>query len=104
MAARRSSAPTLPRQSERDFQAAVVKLAKLLGWRCYWTHNSLHSPNGWPDLVCIRRPRILFLELKAERTPVTPAQAETIAELQACEQAAFIVRPEDWPEIERLLR
>jgi hypothetical protein len=94
----------LPIQSERSFQAQVIKLAKLLGWRCYRTWNSLHSPKGWPDLVLIRRPRIVFLELKGERTRLTDDQAETIAELQACGLTARIARPSDWPEIERILR
>lgn len=102
---KRQERPTaLPRQSEQSFQRQVVQAAELLGWRCYWTWNSLHSPKGWPDLVLIRRPRIVFLELKAERTPVTDEQRDTIVELQACGLTAMIARPSDWPEIERVLR
>lgn len=100
----RLPAATLPPINERQFQRQVVNLAKLLGWRCYWTWNSLHSPKGWPDLVLIRRPRIVFLELKGERTTVTDDQFDTIAELQACGMTAMIARPSDWPEIERVLR
>lgn len=104
MATRTAKPARLPVQPERSFQRQVVDAARLLGWRCYWTWNSLHSPKGWPDLVLIRRPRIVFLELKGERTPVTDEQRETIAELQACGLVARIVRPADWDEIERVLR
>lgn len=99
----RRAVATLPPISERQFQRQVVDLAKLLGWRCYWTWNSLHSPKGWPDLVLIKRPRVVFLELKGERTPVTDEQRETIAELQACGMTAMVARPSNWNEIERVL-
>lgn len=94
----------MPAITERRFQRQVIEAAKLLGWRCYWTWNSLHSPKGWPDLVLVRRPRVIFLELKGERTPVTDEQRDTIAELRACGQEALIARPSDWPLIERTLR
>jgi hypothetical protein len=100
---RREQPSALPPISERRFQRQVVDLAKLLGYRVYWTWNSLHSPKGWPDLVLIKRPRIVFLELKGERTPVTDEQRETITELQACGMTAMIARPSDWDEIERVL-
>jgi hypothetical protein len=71
-------APTLPRQTERSFQAQVVKLAELLGWRCYHTLRSEGSASGFPDLVLVRarhpKPRVIFAELKADRGRLTDDQ------------------------------
>lgn len=94
---------TPPRLSERQFQSQVVKAAGLLGWRCYHTLRSEGSAAGFPDLVLVRRPRVVFAELKAQRTPVTDDQRAWIAELRACGQEAYIWRPDDWSTIERVL-
>ena len=89
---------------EAIFQRQVVRYAELMGWRCYWTWNSRHSPKGWPDLVLIRRPRVVFAELKAERGRLTDDQAATLAELRACGQEVYLWRPSDWERVERILR
>jgi len=96
--------PTPPALTETRFQQQVVKLAELLGWRWYHTHDSRRSPAGFPDLVLLRRPRVIFLELKADRTVVTDAQRDWIAELRACGQEAYIARPKHWERLERILR
>lgn len=93
-----------PRQTERAFQASVVRYAKLMGWSVFFVHDSRHSPKGWPDLVCIRRPRIVFVELKAERGRVTPEQAACLAELRGCGLEALVARPSDWQRLEELFR
>lgn len=99
---------TPPRLTERQFQAQVVKLATLLGWRVYHTLRSEGSAAGFPDLVLVRarhpHPRVVFAELKAQRTPVTDDQRAWIDELRACGQEAYIFRPSQWEEIERCLR
>jgi hypothetical protein len=96
------------RQTERAFQAEVVKYAALMRWRVYHTHDSRHSPAGFPDLVLCRarhpRPRVVFVELKAERTPVTDDQRAWIEDLRDCGMEAYIFRPSQWEEIEELLR
>ena len=94
----------LPKISEAQFQAQVVRYAELMRWRCYHSWTSLHSAKGFPDLVLVRRPRLIFAELKADRTPVTDAQRAWIAELRACGQEVYLWRPLSWPEIEEVLR
>src|SRR5688572_19177552 len=42
-------------QTERAFQAQVVKYARLMGWTAYHTHDSRRSQAGFPDLVLVRR-------------------------------------------------
>ena len=117
-----------PKQTERAFQAQVVRYAELMRWR--WWHDGatnqrarcrrchaalrcaecrelvriVRNAEGFPDLVLVRRPRLVFAELKADRTPVTAAQQEWIALLRACDLEAYIWRPKHWPDIERLLR
>lgn len=95
---------TPPRETEGQFLAEVRRYAKSRGWATYHTHRSEKSEEGFPDLVLTRRPRVVFLELKADRTKVTDAQRAWIEELRACEQEAYIVRPKHWEQIEKLLR
>jgi hypothetical protein len=98
---------TPPRLTERQFMAQVVAYAKLTGWRVYHTFDSRRSDPGFPDLVLCRArhppPRVVFAELKAQRTPVTDDQRAWIDELRACGQEAYIWRPSQWPEIEKVL-
>ncbi len=90
---------------EKEFLQAVRELAELQGWLCYHTWNSLHSPAGFPDLVLVRPPRLLFVELKVGRNRTTPAQQHWLAQLGACPQVeVYLWTPDCWAEIERTLR
>ena len=114
-----TAAPAAFRQTERAFQASVTRYARLMGWRifhdvatnapracrhCKHPLNLPRNPAGLPDLLLIRRPRIVWAELKAQRTPVTDDQRAWLDELRACGQAAYLWRPSDWEEVERVLR
>jgi hypothetical protein len=107
------------RQPEADFQATVLEYAALRGWRHY--HDvATNAPRrcadcgsfrrlprnapGWPDLVLVRRPRLLFVELKREGEKPEPEQVAWLEELKACGQQVYVWTPAQWPEIERLLR
>jgi VRR-NUC domain len=92
-------------ETEKQFQASVVEVARLHRWRVYHTHDSRRSEPGFPDLVMVRRRRIVFAELKAEKGRVTDTQREWIGALRmasACE--VYVWRPSDWDEIMRRLR
>lgn len=89
---------------EKDFLQAVRELAELLGWRCYHTWNSIHSPAGFPDLVLVRPPRIIFAELKVHNRKPTGAQREWLALLAQCPVEVYLWTPADWNQIEHLLR
>lgn len=93
-----------PKLSEAQFQAQVVRYAELLGWRCHHQYDSRRSREGWPDLICIRRPRLLALELKSERGRLTSAQREVLEDLRACGIPAYVVRPSQWRRLEELFR
>ncbi len=64
--------------SERAFQRQIVQLAELMGWRTYHTYDSRRSNPGFPDLVLVRAPRVIFAELKRQRGRVTAAQTEWV--------------------------
>jgi VRR-NUC domain len=96
--------PVVPRMSERTWMAAVIKLAAVLQWKVYHTHRSDKSTPGFPDLVLVRRPRIVWLELKSERGKATTDQLWWIGELRACGQEVYVARPSDADKLTRVLR
>lgn len=89
--------------SEREWQAQVSELAGILGWAVWHVLDARGMERGWPDLTLARPPRLVFAELKAERTRVRPEQAATLELLRACGQEAYLWRPSDWPQVQRVL-
>jgi hypothetical protein len=69
--------------SEKQFQTQVIQLSQFYGWRTYFTHDSRRSPAGFPDLVLVRPPELIFAELKTEKGRVRPEQADWLADLEA---------------------
>jgi len=89
--------------TEKAFQAQVMQLAKICGWWCYHTFDSRRSQPGFPDLVLIRAPKIVFAELKSEKGKVSQDQELVLAQLELSGMDVRIWRPSDWPEVERTL-
>lgn len=89
-------------QTEADFQAQIVELARdRLGYRVVhhmpgktkagrWTTPTTEI--GWPDLTLVRPPRILFVELKGPKTAIRPGQLEFLALLRDCGVEAYLWR------------
>jgi hypothetical protein len=90
--------------THRQFQTNVLQLAKILGYTCYWTWRSIHSPAGWLDLILIRSPRFIVAELKTEKDKLKPAQQECFDALKNCGIEAYVWRPHQFEEIGRILR
>lgn len=90
-------------ESEADLQAKILQLAGYQGWLAYHTHDSRRSQEGFPDLVLVRAPRLIFAELKSMRGSMSPAQYVWLDELDRTPAEVYIWRPCDWPEIERIL-
>lgn len=59
----------LPAESEAAFLQKVEQEARHNGWLVYHTHRSDRSAAGFPDLVMVRPPRLIFAELKAQDAP-----------------------------------
>ena len=101
--------------THEQFRQAVVELAQLRGWRCYWTWHSVHSPAGYPDLTMVRAKdhRLIFAELKVGRDTTTRAQKAWLEDLEAVAYAASFAsadlqvcvwRPAHWLLIEAALQ
>jgi len=89
---------------ERDFLQTVREYARLMGWEDYHTWHSLHSPAGFPDLVLVCPPRVVFAELKVAGRRATRAQERWLSLLRQCPGVeVYLWTPEDWTEIEKVL-
>lgn len=111
-------------QSEKQFQAAVIELARTCQWRVAHFHDSRREvkrrdgstriigdrdAKGFPDLVLCRGPRLMFAELKAEKGRLSVEQnawqeALLRVAMHAVHVQVFVWRPSQWSEIEQVLR
>ena len=100
------------RVAERDWQARVVDLAKLFEWRYMHVYplrraggvRTATTTKGWPDLILVRRGRMLVVELKADDGRLSPEQQEWLQELRLVQGLeCYVWRPRDWDEVCRLL-
>ncbi len=90
--------------SEEEFQAQILDLARMSGWRCYHTFDSRRSAPGFPDLVLVREPVLVFAELKTDTGRLRPEQREWLEALRRCGGVeARLWKPSDFEEIERML-
>lgn len=104
--------------SEADFQSRVIARAKARGWMVHHARPSLNRSGKWstaiqghkgfPDLVLARWPRVLILELKAQRGRLSDDQHEWLGALGWFDGDLIrwdtnrvigvgVVRPSDWP-------
>lgn len=91
--------------TEAEFQAEIVAEATANGWLSYHTHDSRHSASGFPDLILVRGPEMLALEVKRETTESTPAQEMWLWALGAVERVTTsLVRPSHWDALAQRLR
>jgi len=97
----------MPPEPEEGFQRRVLEYARWMGWTLrYHTFDSRKSAPGFPDLVLVRAPRVVFMECKTDRAPaeLPPHQKLWAFELLRCPGVEFyLVRPRNWQEIERIL-
>lgn len=90
--------------SEKEFQSAVIALAKQNGWIVHHHFDSRRSEPGWPDLVLIRDGRLLIRELKTEIGEESPEQIVWLAALRSCGVDAETWRPSQWGTIAEILK
>lgn len=97
--------PARPGTTERNLREQVRSLCGIYGWKMAFTQYSLRSPKGFPDLVLLRPPRLIFAELKSETGKTRPDQdawLDTLRELPGAE--VFLWRPTDIEQIAEVLR
>lgn len=105
---RRPSPAARPaQQTEAEFQAAVVALAKLSGWtHLFHAYDSRKSTGtGFPDWCMVRHPRVIFAELKRDPSEKpTKEQLDWLDELSQCPGVeVYLWTPADIDEIRRTL-
>lgn len=88
---------------EKDFQKLVIDIAKQNNWSYYHNPDSRRSTAGWPDLVLIREPECLFVELKAEKGKLSEIQSVILNKLALCGMETHVWKPRDLQEIHRRL-
>jgi hypothetical protein len=92
--------------SEAAFQAEVVELAHVFGWRVGhfrpartkhgWRTPVAADGAGFPDLAMVRSGRLVFAELKSAKGKPTPEQEEWLTALDAVRSTeAHLWRPSD---------
>ncbi len=101
--------------TERQFQAAVIELAKWHGWMVFhpmpvqntkgvW-RTAIAGDRGFPDLVLAHSTRGLILaELKTGTGRVAEEQQVWIDTLLMAGAETYVWRPKDLPSIEARLR
>ena len=90
---------------EKDLQKMVTDLADLWGWK--WTHfgkaqykdgrwsTPLSGSKGFPDLVLVRPPRLLFIELKSDTGRLSLDQKLWLEILGEAGQEVHMWKPKD---------
>lgn len=96
---------------ESDFQARVIDLAHLRGWRVHHTRPARTARGNWitplagdrgaPDLLLARNGAVLLAELKTAAGRLGPGQADW---LDALGDHGRLWRPGDWGAIVEELR
>ena len=96
------------RISEKELSQHVVNLAKMLGWKvARWpTWRPTGTDAGVPDLIMVREGQVLFVELKAEKGKLTPAQEDWAYQIDGAYHGSadaypwrpwyYVWRPADW--------
>lgn len=103
-------------QTEAEFQAAVVELARWCGWLVFhprpartskgWA-TAIQGDAGYPDLTLVHsvKKRIIIVELKTPKGRTSEPQRRWLEALEAVPGVeAFLWRPSDWPAIQTTLK
>ena len=100
--------------SEKAWLQQVVELARKTGWLVHHSRSSLMRSGRWatalqgapglPDLILVRAPRCLFVELKTQTGKVSDHQQQWLTELMGCPGVEmYILRPGDGARLVELL-
>src|SRR3989304_4659678 len=89
--------------AEKDYAQQVYDLARYYHWRCYHTHDSRHSPAGYPDLSMVHGRRHVYAEIKAEKGKLAPEQRAWLVALYEAGHEVFVWRPSYWWQVADVL-
>lgn len=92
---------------EEELQKRVIKLAKVFQYLHFHDYDSRKNPAGFPDLVLVKPPRVLFVELKRNKKDrLNEKQFHWANYLLGCPGIEYYIwSPEHWRdgEIEKVL-
>lgn len=110
----------MPQASERDFQNTLVSLLEMFGFVTEHTFPLMTRPKGgrpvWrtgstlkgkPDLIALRPPRLLAIEVKSETGRLEPEQRAVLSLYAAIPSArAWVISPHDppWEDVQAWIR
>jgi len=80
---------------EREFQQKVQQLARSFGWTDWHVLRSKGMRGGFPDLLLLRSPEIIWVELKAQKGKPTKDQIAMHDMLRECGQQVYLWYPSD---------
>jgi hypothetical protein len=99
---------------EADLLSSVIDLAHVYHWRVAhfrpaktdkgWRTAVQGDGKGFPDLVLVRPPRVVVMELKGKKAVVRNEQLIWLKEFAQCNVEAFVFSPDDWDEIRGVLK
>ncbi|MGB3330132.1 MAG: VRR-NUC domain-containing protein [Thermomicrobiales bacterium] len=92
--------------TEGEFQNQIVSMANALGWTMRF-HNvyAIGSDRGYPDLTLVHPVKgVVWIEVKGPKPNIYQRQVEWLETLQEAGQAAYLVYPEDYDAVARLLQ
>lgn len=108
---------TTQHMTETELQSVVLELLDILGWRAMHVRPArtargwrtpLQGPTavGFPDILAVRRGRVIAVELKSERGVPSADQKLWLEDLAKAGIETFVWRPGDWTSgtIEAVLR
>lgn len=85
------------REERKKVQEPIEARMRAMGWRCHRTR--LAEGRGWPDDVCHRRGRTLYLEFKDPNGEgLSPQQRDIIQQLRDSGMTVLVV--EKWEDVE----
>lgn len=100
--------------NETEWQQSVIELAQAYGWRVAHfraakTERGWRTPvqadgAGFPDLVLVRPPELLFAELKSDKGRLSPDQVQWLSDLALCGIVAEMWRPRDFDAVHERLK
>lgn len=87
-----------PPPSRHAWRWRLGEMAELHGW-----HVRALGPDWEPDLVLIRRPRVLWVFAEPDRGRLSAPRFAALVELRACRQEALVLHPSDHEKVTRIL-
>lgn len=87
---------------EKQVQAAIVDIARLLHWRVFHVFDSRKSEAGFPDLVLVRD-RVIYAEVKRAGQRPRPSQVEWLNALSSAGAEVYVWTESDYDEVVSIL-